>query len=422
MMNAIFERRGRWVILLAALVGAVALALVLAGRANAGADTCSDPEPDGCAQVQISIVGTGSGRVTEFDENPPGGGTLHDTNLDCRTGGIGTCAEEVPINTHVGLRAIPDAGSQFIGWAVIGDAHLFGCGQEATCYPAANGEGAITVVAEFDQVAAVPLTVVRAGTAAGRGFVSSNPAGIFCGLDCTDSYPEGSTVTLTAVVPSGVTFSWGGDCAGFGSSPTCVLAMTVVRSVIANFNTTTHPLSLAVVGEGSVVASSAVQPDIHCPEVLCVANFPDGAQVTVTAVADAGWEFAGWSGACTGTTACVVTMTGARSVTATFVLSKVEATVVGHRIVYTASNLRQLRVTIDADENVAVVMQIRRGGVTLQQRTARIFGPDVRLLRINILQSIGGGRATLRVIFTNDAGAQRTAVHTLKIPQPRPLG
>ncbi len=176
---------------------------------------------------------------------------------------------------------------------------------------------------------------------------------------------------------------------------------------------------MAVVGKGHV---SSDQPDIHCPELVCTANFAAGSQVTLRATPDAGWEFAGWGGACTGTTACVVTMTQARSVTATFVLAEVEARVVGHRIVYTDTNRRQLRVTVDADEDVRVVMQIRRGGVTLQQRTARIFGPDVRVLRMNILQDIRAGTATLRVTFTNDAGAKETSTRTLRIPQPRPLG
>jgi hypothetical protein len=422
MSDAAFRRRGRWTILLVALAGAVALTLALAEGANAGAAPpvdCTVPEPDGCATVEILIVGSGGGRVVEFDDDS---GTLHDTSLDCRTGGVGTCADEVPIDTHSGLRAHPDPGSEFIGWSVVGDAHFFGCGQQATCFPAPDGETTVTVVAEFDEVEAVPLTVVRAGTAAGSGFVSSSPAGIYCGLDCTDSYPEDSAVTLTAVVPTGVTFAWGGDCSAFGSSPTCVLAMTTVRSVIANFNTTTYPLSLAVAGEGSVVALSAAQPDIHCPEVSCTANYPTGSQVTLVPEPDPGWKLASWAGDCSGTTSCVVTMTQARSVSATFVLAEVQAHVVNHRIVLTAGKLRQLRVTVEADEHVVVLMQIRRSGVTLQQKTARVVGPDVRELRMNISQRIGGGQANLRITFTNEAGTRKVTNHTIRIPRPQALG
>ncbi len=40
--------------------------------------------------------------------------------------------------------------------------------------------------------------------------------------------------------------------------------------------------------------------------------------VVLTAVADEGWTFSGWTGACTGTDACSVTMDGDKTVTATF--------------------------------------------------------------------------------------------------------
>ena len=50
----------------------------------------------------------------------------------------------------------------------------------------------------------------------------------------------------------------------------------------------------------------------------CSANFTSGASVTLTAAATSGSTFTGWSGACSGTTTCAVSMTQARSVTATF--------------------------------------------------------------------------------------------------------
>jgi len=49
--------------------------------------------------------------------------------------------------------------------------------------------------------------------------------------------------------------------------------------------------------------------------------------VTLTAVPAAGSLFGGWSGACSGTGSCVVSMTAARSVTATFNLVSYTLTV-----------------------------------------------------------------------------------------------
>src|SRR5205823_11441025 len=47
-------------------------------------------------------------------------------------------------------------------------------------------------------------------------------------------------------------------------------------------------------------------------------SYQQGTQVTLTATPANGHTFAGWSGACTGTGSCVVTMSAAQSVTATF--------------------------------------------------------------------------------------------------------
>ena len=50
----------------------------------------------------------------------------------------------------------------------------------------------------------------------------------------------------------------------------------------------------------------------------CSASYTSGTSVTLTQAPAAGSTFAGWSGACTGTGACVVAMTAARAVTATY--------------------------------------------------------------------------------------------------------
>lgn len=67
-------------------------------------------------------------------------------------------------------------------------------------------------------------------------------------------------------------------------------------------------------GSGTITSSPA---GISCPGA-CSHVYASGTNVTLSAKPAAGSAFGGWSGACTGTTGCTVTMSAARSVTATF--------------------------------------------------------------------------------------------------------
>ena len=74
-------------------------------------------------------------------------------------------------------------------------------------------------------------------------------------------------------------------------------------------------------GSGTVTSEPA---GIDCGTGAgCQSEFDHGTVVTLTATADTGSTFAGWSGeGCSGTGDCTVTMTGTRSVTATFTLEQ----------------------------------------------------------------------------------------------------
>lgn len=67
-------------------------------------------------------------------------------------------------------------------------------------------------------------------------------------------------------------------------------------------------------GSGTVTSSPA---GIDCGNT-CSANFATGTSVTLTATPASGSTFTGWSGACSGSSACILSMSAARSVTATF--------------------------------------------------------------------------------------------------------
>ena len=165
-----------------------------------------------------------------------------------------------------------------------------------------------------------PTTFALNVTVTGNGDVTSNPPGINCGSDCSQTYVDGTDVTLTADPDPGESFvTWDGACSG--SSLQCVVPMTQVRSVTAQFSATTptptHTLTVLKSGTGSGTVVSS-PPGISCGSD-CSQGYDEGAEVALAATPNADSTFGGWSGACSGTGPCNVSMDGARSVTATFI-------------------------------------------------------------------------------------------------------
>jgi subtilisin family serine protease len=77
---------------------------------------------------------------------------------------------------------------------------------------------------------------------------------------------------------------------------------------------TSYTLTVSNGGNGTVTSSPA---GIACG-ATCSTSFAPGTVVTLTAAALAGYEFAGWGGACSGTGSCVVTLNANAVVAATF--------------------------------------------------------------------------------------------------------
>ena len=174
------------------------------------------------------------------------------------------------------------------------------------------------------------LQVTKTGAGAAQGTVTSNVPGIQCGPVCEAPFASGATVTLSASAAAGTVFGgWGGACTG--TAPTCTLAMSQVRTVTAAFNPTQQTLTLTVdrgaTSAAGSVSSSPAAAGLPCstpttagtPSRTCTANFPFESAVTLMAAPAGGSVFTGWGGECAGTaTTCTVTMTAARSVTASF--------------------------------------------------------------------------------------------------------
>ena len=240
--------------------------------------------PNGTSTLSVAKSGSGSGTVTS---SPAG--------INCGA----TCTASYPAGTVVTLSAAPAAGSTFAGWSGA-------CSGTGACQVTMNA--ATLVTATFDLTAGSHvLTVTRAGT--GTGTVTSTPAGINCGTTCSASYAAGTVVTLAAAPAAGSTFTgWSGACAGTGS---CQVTMSAAAAVTATFTLSpvTHVLTVTRAGTGTGTVTST-PAGINCG-TTCSASYAAGTVVTLAAAPAAGSTFTGWSGACTGTGACQVTMSAA---------------------------------------------------------------------------------------------------------------
>jgi hypothetical protein len=159
------------------------------------------------------------------------------------------------------------------------------------------------------------LTVEKKGT--GSGKVTSEPAGIECGLKCSAEFPETEVVVLTAEADGGSTFSGWEGCEAEPSPAECEVTTSEDKKVKTDFESgpPEEELKVIVEGPGEVTSEPA---GIECPSE-CTAFFGNGVKVKLTAEADVGAEFVEWKGACSGTEpTCEVTMSEDREVTAKF--------------------------------------------------------------------------------------------------------
>ncbi len=187
--------------------------------------------------------------------------------------------------TSVALSATPAVGWHFVAWS--GDAS----GTNPATAVLMDGPKSATATFAINQY---PIQI----TALGLGQVNKSPP--------LPLHDHGSTVTLTATPEFGWHFvAWSG--AASGTNPTAYVLMDGPKSVTATFEINQYPLTVTILGQGTV-ARVPDQPLYNHDTV-----------VTLTESPATGWHFVGWSGDATGTSPVIsVIMNAPKAVTATF--------------------------------------------------------------------------------------------------------
>ncbi len=109
------------------------------------------------------------------------------------------------------------------------------------------------------------LIVAKSGT--GNGTVSSAPAGINCGADCSENYSSSTSVILDASPAAGSAFTgWSGACTN--TTGTCTVTMDASKNVTATFTDTTPPVVSASGSPSSPTASTSATLTVSSTDVV----------------------------------------------------------------------------------------------------------------------------------------------------------
>jgi hypothetical protein len=274
------------------------------------------------APVKMLTVGSGGGgptpTVTGLDpiEGPAAGGntvTITGTEL---TGATAVDFGSVPATEVTAVSATTVTAKAPAGVAgstvdvtvtTAGGVSAATAGDSYTYEGGGGGGGTPTVVSLAP--AHGPAAGGNAVTITGTGLTGAT-AVLFGSVPATEVTAVSAT-TVTAKAPSGApgtTVDVKVTAAGGTSAPVATDRYT--------YDVATEALAVTKSGSGSGTVTSA-PAGIDCGGT-CSAAFNHGTSVALTATPASGSTFGGWGGACSGTGACVVPMTAAKSVTATF--------------------------------------------------------------------------------------------------------
>jgi hypothetical protein len=229
------------------------------------------------------------------------------------------------------------------------------------------------------------VTVTRSGN--GTGSISSSPAGVACGTQCSKQFDYGSPVTLTAVPDAGATFSqWTGACAGQGAA--CQL-------------TTTGPVATnAVFGlAGQTATTTTPSTTTSKTTTTTTTNKTTTTAGTTTTTSPA-------------TTAPPPATTTGHASTS----HSVQAQLIGVRTGKSLLGFREETVELRTAETVTAVLALVRRGKRLTSASIRGIRPGDRVVVLPVPASVGKGKATLVVALTDASGAHLRFMRAVVVP------
>ena len=206
-------------------------------------------------------------------------------------GSVSNIGGEYDEGTTVSVSAQPETGYEFVGWS-----------DESSQNPRTiTVSQNLNLTALFSrQQFSVSVNTQGEGTVATSGATGQG------------SFEYGSSARFEAVPAAGWYFdSWSGNASG--TSNPLNISVDGPLTITATFKRQKFDLSVTVQGKGTVTEQVIVQPGQYDYET----------QVKLTATAEEGWAFAGWSGDVASTENPVtVNITEAKEVTATFIRKK----------------------------------------------------------------------------------------------------
>ncbi|MET0604540.1 MAG: putative Ig domain-containing protein [Baekduia sp.] len=289
-----------------------------------------------CVSTMSCLAVDGGGDVLNLTIAPDGGATAIRQAIDGANGLVTiactgtTCAAA---DTHGGIFASTNAGAD---WTTRssggGGVTSVSCASASLC-AAVTTTGDVTT---FDPASTVPPLMLTSGSLPAGAVGVPYEADVVQAAGGTPPYHW----SATGLAPGLTIEEASGRISGTPMTAVCVQApcpqpaatYTPTITVTDSHGTqASSPLTLAVAakisalkvtttggGSGHVTSSPAGITGCGTPGGVCEASYDDGTVVTLSAQPAAGSEFAGWSGGCSGTGACQVTIGAGTTPTARF--------------------------------------------------------------------------------------------------------